>query len=75
VWNYPERIARFVEVKGPGDSLSETQKVSCCGNMRVLADIRFGSMSYYLQACLSKCAVSRTRPRSTAGRRPSARGR
>lgn len=28
VWNYPERIARFVEVKGPGDSLSETQKVS-----------------------------------------------
>lgn len=28
VWNYVERIARFVEVKGPGDSLSETQKVS-----------------------------------------------
>ncbi|WWC86489.1 uncharacterized protein L201_001366 [Kwoniella dendrophila CBS 6074] len=27
VWNYEKREARFVEVKGPGDSLSETQKV------------------------------------------------
>jgi Fanconi-associated nuclease 1 len=27
VWDYSEKIARFVEVKGPGDSLSETQKV------------------------------------------------
>ena len=29
VWNYEKREARFVEVKGPGDSLSETQRVSC----------------------------------------------
>ncbi|KAK8866168.1 hypothetical protein IAR55_001319 [Kwoniella newhampshirensis] len=27
VWNYETKDARFVEVKGPGDSLSETQKV------------------------------------------------
>ncbi|WWC58851.1 uncharacterized protein I303_101396 [Kwoniella dejecticola CBS 10117] len=27
VWNYERKEARFVEVKGPGDSLSETQKV------------------------------------------------
>jgi len=27
VWDYNEKVARFVEVKGPGDSLSETQKV------------------------------------------------
>lgn len=27
VWHPVEKIARFVEVKGPGDSLSETQKV------------------------------------------------
>ena len=27
VWDYSEKVARFVEVKGPGDSLSETQKV------------------------------------------------
>ncbi|WWD17625.1 hypothetical protein CI109_102066 [Kwoniella shandongensis] len=27
VWNYETKEARFVEVKGPGDSLSETQKV------------------------------------------------
>ncbi|WVW82586.1 hypothetical protein I302_104597 [Kwoniella bestiolae CBS 10118] len=27
VWNYEKKEARFVEVKGPGDSLSETQKV------------------------------------------------
>lgn len=27
VWNYEKREARFVEVKGPGDSLSETQKI------------------------------------------------
>jgi len=28
VWNIEKREARFVEVKGPGDSLSETQKVN-----------------------------------------------
>jgi Fanconi-associated nuclease 1 len=27
VWDYNNKEARFVEVKGPGDSLSETQKV------------------------------------------------
>lgn len=27
VWDYAKREARFIEVKGPGDSLSETQKV------------------------------------------------
>jgi len=27
VWDYNEKVARFVEVKGKGDSLSETQKV------------------------------------------------
>ncbi|WVR06105.1 hypothetical protein IAU60_003135 [Kwoniella sp. DSM 27419] len=27
VWDYANKEARFVEVKGPGDSLSETQKV------------------------------------------------
>jgi hypothetical protein len=28
VWNLEKMEARFVEVKGPGDSLSETQKAS-----------------------------------------------
>ena len=28
VWNFEKREARFVEVKGPGDNLSETQRVS-----------------------------------------------
>ena len=27
VWNHERREAKFVEVKGPGDTLSETQKV------------------------------------------------
>ena len=27
VWNHAKREAKFVEVKGPGDTLSETQKV------------------------------------------------
>jgi Fanconi-associated nuclease 1 len=27
VWNDKKREAKFVEVKGPGDTLSETQKV------------------------------------------------
>ena len=27
LWNFEKCIARFVEVKGPGDNLSETQKV------------------------------------------------
>lgn len=27
VWNHQKREAKFVEVKGPGDTLSETQKV------------------------------------------------
>lgn len=27
VWNHGKREAKFVEVKGPGDTLSETQKV------------------------------------------------
>ena len=27
VWNHEKRKAKFVEVKGPGDTLSETQKV------------------------------------------------
>ena len=27
VWNHEKREAKFVEVKGPGDTLSETQKV------------------------------------------------
>ena len=27
VWNHKKREAKFVEVKGPGDILSETQKV------------------------------------------------
>ena len=27
VWNHKKREAKFVEVKGPGDTLSETQKV------------------------------------------------
>ena len=28
VWNEEEQWARFVEVKGPGDTLQENQKVS-----------------------------------------------
>lgn len=27
MWDYAKREARFVEVKGPGDSLSDTQKI------------------------------------------------
>ncbi|QRV87386.1 mRNA cleavage and polyadenylation factor CLP1 [Ceratobasidium sp. AG-Ba] len=27
IWNYAEKTCKFVEVKGPGDQLSETQKV------------------------------------------------
>lgn len=27
MWDYDKREARFVEVKGPGDSLSDTQKI------------------------------------------------
>jgi hypothetical protein len=27
IWNAEKKTARFVEVKGPGDSLMETQKV------------------------------------------------
>lgn len=27
LWNFEEKVCRFVEVKGPGDILSETQKV------------------------------------------------
>lgn len=27
LWNFEEKRCRFVEVKGPGDFLSETQKV------------------------------------------------
>lgn len=33
VWNYETKEARFVEVKGPGDSLSETQKVGQEGKL------------------------------------------
>jgi Fanconi-associated nuclease 1 len=53
--------ARFVEVKGPGDQLSETQKVS-----RLHADvvgsalmIRSGLMSFSRLASRSRCAASR----------------
>lgn len=28
VWSLEQRYAKFVEVKGPGDTLSETQKVA-----------------------------------------------
>jgi len=34
VWNAEKKEVRFVEVKGPGDSLSETQKVCLAWHVR-----------------------------------------
>jgi fanconi-associated nuclease 1 len=37
IWNCEQRTAMFVEVKGPGDTLSETQKVRLPTTSRPLA--------------------------------------
>lgn len=59
VWNYEEKRARFVEVKGPGDRLSSTQQVRLQSSVPatpVRTDIpsapsfRFGSTSSLARA-------------------------
>ncbi|PWN52977.1 hypothetical protein IE53DRAFT_366747 [Violaceomyces palustris] len=42
IWRYKDRTVRFVEVKGPGDRLSETQKVWIDILLRAGVDVQVG---------------------------------
>jgi len=53
VWNHEKRKAKFVEVKGPGDTLSETQKVQVVLFAGVSSFTRFFGLQLWIHWLLS----------------------
>ncbi len=45
IWRMEDRVVRFVEVKGPGDRLSETQKVWIDVLLRAGVEVQVGIVS------------------------------
>ncbi len=53
VWNHQKREAKFVEVKGPGDTLSETQKVQFVLVAGISSLTRFFGLQLWIHWLLS----------------------
>ena len=53
MWNHQKREAKFVEVKGPGDTLSETQKVQVVLVADISSLTRFFGLQLWIHWLLS----------------------